>query len=82
MSTEAPFDVWGIDFIGEFQEKSSAEHSWILVATDYFTKWIEDIPTRKETSRVVTEFLLENILTRFGVPNKLIMDNAMSFRSK
>jgi len=25
---------------------SSSQHKWILIAMDYFTKWIEAIPTR------------------------------------
>ena len=36
----APFQKWGLDFIGEIYPKSSAQHRWILTAIDYFTKWI------------------------------------------
>ncbi|XP_057816942.1 uncharacterized protein LOC131030232 [Cryptomeria japonica] len=53
-----------------------------MVATDYFTKWIEAIPTKRATSKIVIEFLMDNVLTWFGVPVKLIMDNAMCFRSE
>eukprot|EP00253_Pinus_taeda_P033742 PITA_33742 len=45
--TEAPFQQWGLDFIGEIHPPSSGQHRWILTATDYFTKWIEAIPTRQ-----------------------------------
>ena len=41
---EGPFMQWGLDFIGEIHPVSSAQHKWILTATDYFTKWIEAIP--------------------------------------
>eukprot|EP00253_Pinus_taeda_P013958 PITA_13958 len=41
----APFQQWGLDFIGEIHPASSGQHRWILTATDYFTKWIEAIPT-------------------------------------
>lgn len=73
--------MWDIDFIGEIENKSSGGHKWILVATDYFTKWVEAIPTRQATSKVVIKFLLENILTRFWVPQKNVVDNGMCFRS-
>lgn len=73
--------MWGIDFISEIANKSSGGHKWILVATDYFTKWIEVITTRQATSKVVIKFLLENILTRFGVPRKIVVDNGMCFKS-
>ncbi|XP_057830370.2 uncharacterized protein LOC131041346 [Cryptomeria japonica] len=74
--------MWGIDFIGEIENKYSGGPKWILVATDYFTKWVEAIPTRQATSKVVTKFLLENILTIFGVLQKIVVDNGMCFRSK
>jgi hypothetical protein len=41
-----PFQQWGLDLIGEIHPASSGHHRWILTATDYFTKWIESIPTR------------------------------------
>ncbi|KAH9294101.1 hypothetical protein KI387_040695, partial [Taxus chinensis] len=52
ISVEAPFKQWGMDFIGEISNPSSAGHKWILVATDYFTKWVEAIPSRKATHQV------------------------------
>lgn len=77
-----PFQQWGLDFIGEINPHSSGQHRWILVATDYFTKWIEAIPTRKVDHHVVMKFLTENIFTRFGCPHKLVTDNAAAFRAK
>eukprot|EP00253_Pinus_taeda_P032825 PITA_32825 len=77
-----PFQQWGLDFIGEINPHSSGQHIWILVATDYFTKWIEAIPTRKANHHVVMKFLTENIFTRFGCPRKLVIDNAIAFRAK
>ena len=49
---------------------------------DYFTKWIEAIPTRQATDSVIISFLENNILSHFGCPNKLITDNAVAFKSK
>eukprot|EP00253_Pinus_taeda_P023333 PITA_23333 len=73
---------WGLDFIGEIHPASSSQHRWILTATDYFTKWIEAIPTRQATDVVIISFLENNILSRFGCPSKLITDNAATFKSK
>ena len=78
---EGPFQQWGLDFIGPINPASSASHQYIITATDYFTKWLEAKPTKKTTSNVVCEFLKENILVRFGVPVKLVMDNATYFSS-
>ncbi|XP_057837604.1 uncharacterized protein LOC131047836 [Cryptomeria japonica] len=82
MQVEEPFQQWGLDFIGEISDKSSGRHRWILVATDYLTKWVEAIPTKQATSKVVIKFLMENIFVRFGVPARIITDNGMYFRSE
>jgi hypothetical protein len=76
-----PCQQWGLDFIGEINPSSSGQHKWILVATDYFTKWIEAIPTRNSTHRVVMKLLYENILIRFGCPKRLVTYNVASFKA-
>eukprot|EP00253_Pinus_taeda_P028369 PITA_28369 len=73
---------WGLDFIGEIHPASSGQHRWILTVTDYFTTWIEAIPTRQATDVVIIVFLENNILSRFGCPSKLIIDNSAAFKSK
>ena len=51
------------------------------MATDYFNKWVEAIPTKRATDKVVMDFLENNIITRFGAPAKITTDNAKSFSS-
>jgi hypothetical protein len=74
------FQQWGMNFIGEIHPTSSGHHRWILTATDYFTKWIEAIPTRSALHKVIIGFL-EDIMERFGCSNKIITDNVASFMS-
>jgi hypothetical protein len=81
VKTGAPFQQWGLDFIGKINPHSSAQQKWILTATDYFTKWVEAIPTRRETDSMVIYFLEEIILSRFGCPRKIVTDNAQDFKS-
>jgi hypothetical protein len=52
-----PFRGWGLDFIGEIHPGSSKGHRFILVATDYFTKWTEAVPSRNMTHREVINFV-------------------------
>lgn len=82
ITIEGPFLQWGLDFIGEIHPASSAQHKWILTATDYFTKWIEAIRSRNATDSVIIKFLEDHILSRFGCPRKIITDNAATFGSK
>ena len=65
---EEPFQQWGLDFIGPIHPSSTAGHTHILMATDYFTKWVEAIPVKQRTLEVVCSFIKKNILVRFGVP--------------
>jgi len=47
---EEPFKQWGLDFVEEINPPSSGQHKWVLTTTKYFTKWVEAIPTKKETN--------------------------------
>ena len=80
-SPSPPFQQWGLEFIGKFKDNSSNGYSWILTATDYFTKWVEAIPTKKANDAIVMDFLEDKIITRFGVPARIITDNGPCFVS-
>eukprot|EP00253_Pinus_taeda_P022674 PITA_22674 len=82
ISIEKPFQQWGLDLIGEIHHSSSGQHKWTLTATEYFTKWIEAIPCRQANGSTIIQFLEGNIISRFGFPNKIIIDNAAAFKSK
>jgi hypothetical protein len=78
---EAPFEKWGLDFIGEMNPSSSGQYKWILTTIDYFTKWIEKIPTRQAIATII-QCVDNNILSRFGFPRRIITNNAQAFKSK
>ena len=61
---------------------SSNRYIWILVATTYFTKWVEAIALRKATKGAIANFIKENIIVRFRVPHKIIIDNGTHFVNK
>lgn len=76
-----PFAQWGLDIVGLFP-KVSGNRKFLLVATDYFNKWIEAEPLAKITEPMVEKFIWKNINTRFGVPYSLISDNGSQFQKK
>jgi hypothetical protein len=53
----------------------------MLVAMDYFTKWIEVVPLENMTHKEVIEFIMEHIIHRFGIPQTLTTDEGTSFVS-
>jgi hypothetical protein len=72
-----PFRGWGLDYIGEIHPGSSKGHRFILVATNYFTKWTEAVPLRNMTHREVINFVQEHIIYRFGVPQSLTTNHGL-----
>ena len=68
-------------FISPIIPPSSYHHLYIITSTDYLTKWVEEKPTGRTTSKIVYEFVKESLLVRFGVPLKIFMDNVTLFYS-
>ena len=52
--------------MGEIFPYSAKKHTYILIATDYFTKWVEAIPLKVANSDAIIEFINQFIITRFG----------------
>lgn len=73
-----PFQKWGIDIVGPFPT-SSGQAKFLLVAVDYFTKWVEAKPLAKISGAEVKKFVWENIVCRFGLPMVIISDNGKQF---
>jgi IS30 family transposase len=76
-----PFRGWDIDLIGQINPPSSKGHKFVLLATNYFTKWVEAIPLKKVTSENMTEFVEEHIIYRFGIPQTITTDQGAQFVS-
>jgi transposase InsO family protein len=74
-----PFAQWGLDIVGPFP-LASESRKYLLVATDYFTKWVEAEALKHITQNDVRQFIWKNIVTRFGVPRALISDNGTQFK--
>ena len=75
----APFEKWGIDFIGPINLGSARKKKYIILATDYATKWVEARSTRKNDALAAASFLFEGILMRFGYPLELVSDRGKDF---
>ena len=67
------FAKWGIDFVGPIKPPAQRTHAeYIIVATDYLTKWVEAKATVRNDARTTAKFLYENIFTRFGLPIEIV----------
>ncbi|CAM8993679.1 unnamed protein product [Rhodiola kirilowii] len=71
------FDIWGIDFMGPFP--MSHGNTYILVAVDYVSKWVEAKATKSDDAKIVVDFLRTNLFCRYGVPKAIISDQGTHF---
>jgi hypothetical protein len=76
-----PFRGCELDFIGEIYPSSSKGHRFVLVATNYFTKWTEAVPLKNMTHKELIAFVLEHIVYQFGIPQTLTTDQGAAFMS-
>ncbi|GFX80470.1 transposon Tf2-6 polyprotein [Trichonephila clavipes] len=77
----APFHRIGIDLLGRFP-KSAHGNKWIIVCTDYSTRYAitKALPTAEVDE--IAKFLLEEIVLRHGAPRVIITDRGAVFRSR
>ncbi|XP_020410884.1 uncharacterized protein LOC109946696 [Prunus persica] len=71
-----------MDLNGKIYPASSKQHCFIIVATDYFTKWVEAKPVKSTTSQEIITFTEEQIVQRFGIPESITTDRGSSFISR
>jgi len=62
--------------------KVAGNRRWLLVSTNYFTKWVETEPLANIRDVDAKIFVWKNIVTRFGIPYTLISDNGFQFDNK
>ena len=81
ISSPWSFAQWGIDIVGPLPT-TLAQKKLLLVATDYFSKWIEDDAFSSIKDRDVTRFIWKNIVCRFSIPRSIVSDNGPQFDSR
>ncbi len=74
------FERVAIDVMGPLLE-TDRYHSYILVVSDYFTKWVEAYPLPNQTATVVADIVVKEWVPRFGVPLSLHSDQGTNFTS-
>ncbi|CAL9024426.1 unnamed protein product, partial [Prunus brigantina] len=69
-----PFARWGMDVVGPLPTAVGGK-KFVLLATDYFTKWVEAEAYKTVTQTDVVRFVWRNIICRFGIPRAIMTDN-------
>ncbi|KAJ9537370.1 hypothetical protein OSB04_030103 [Centaurea solstitialis] len=75
-----PFMRWGMDIVGKLPP-APGQKVYLLVLTDYFSKWIEAGAFSQIRDKEVISFIQKNIIYRFGIPAEIMCDNGSQFIS-
>ncbi|UYV67118.1 hypothetical protein LAZ67_4003958, partial [Cordylochernes scorpioides] len=75
-----PFERIGIDFVAPLPSTKNRK-KWIIVLTDYYTRYAETRAVSEATVKEVSKFLVEDIFLRHGAPQYLISDRGSQFTS-
>lgn len=79
--TSLPWQVVSVDFVGPFP-RSKNGNTMLLVVTDWFSKFVVIQPLREAKTGPMIAFLENMIFLLFGVPEIIISDNGVQFKSK
>ncbi|KAF9749458.1 Retrovirus-related Pol polyprotein from transposon, partial [Nosema granulosis] len=74
----SPFDKVGIDIVGPLPRTYNGNR-FIVVATDFITRWSEASALKSKSSKLVAEFIVTKIFTQHGPPNELLSDQGCEF---
>ncbi|XP_038064778.1 uncharacterized protein LOC119735148 [Patiria miniata] len=77
-----PMERVAIDITGPFPITETRKNRYILVITDYFSKWTEAFPLQDVTAQTVANVFVREFVSRFGVPRQLHSDQGRQFESR
>ncbi len=81
MSVGAPLDRLATDILGPLPVTAHG-NKYILVVTDYFSKWVEIFAIPNQTAEVCANLILNEVIARYGCPLELHSDQGRNYQSK
>ncbi len=78
---EGPFDRVAVDILGPFPT-SEKGNKYVIIFTDYFTKWPEAFAIKNADAITTAKLFVEEIICRHSAPRKLLSDRGKNFLSK
>jgi hypothetical protein len=76
-----PLTKWGIDYTS-CNPPLARGHHYIIVVVDYFTKWVEAMPTFKYDGETAALLLFNQIIARFDIPREIVTNHGSHFQNQ
>ena len=70
-----------MDILGPLSKALEAV-KYLLVAIDYFTKWIKERPLQEITANEVEKFTWKHLICRYGLLYVIVTDNDTQFKAQ
>ena len=77
---EKPFALVSLDIVGPLPTTKNG-NKYLLTFIDYLTRYCEAFAIPDQTSETVAKVFVKGIITRHGVPKKLLTDQGRNFVS-
>ncbi|CAG2205381.1 unnamed protein product [Mytilus edulis] len=81
VETSSPMERLATDILGELPETENGNR-YILVVSDYYTKWTESFPMPNMEASTVVKIIVEEVIARFGVPSWIHSDQGRQYESR
>ncbi|GMF14686.1 unnamed protein product [Phytophthora fragariaefolia] len=76
-----PFSLFVVDAVGPLVTTPRG-NKFILVFADYFTRWVEAFPVAALDTLTFVQIMVDEVLCRHGVPERLLGDRGTNFISE
>ena len=77
----SPMERIAMDILGPLPTSDSG-NKYILIVSDYFTRWVEAYPIPDQEAHTIADVLTKQFICRFGVPLLIHTDQGRNFESK
>ncbi|CAC5385151.1 unnamed protein product [Mytilus coruscus] len=81
VETSSPMERLATDILEELPETENSNR-YILVVSDYYTKWTESFPMPNMEASTVVKIIVEEVIARFGVPSWIHSDQGRQYESR